>query len=204
MDQWYGIYVYQGEELRAPDIKKIINNSDEEYFLFIKAGMEFVSERPIDRMLDYASLDGVAAVDSKVLYHGGRIFSAGLVISKTNASSVALRGHNQYEHYEGYKNAYIHPRNVSAVCGLCTMVAKTDWLKLPVPYSLLASPFVAQSMHAAESGVRLVWLGDVKAYDNLLSYYRRFEGYRYDERDIPKQELFLNEKILQYGLEHTS
>ena len=201
LNKWYGFYIYQGEELRAGDIHKIINNSDEEYFLFMKAGMEFVSEHPIDRLLDYATIPGVAAVDTKVLFHGGRIFSAGLTISKESPSSIKLRGTNQYEQYEGYWNDYIHPRNVSGVLGLCTMISKTDWLKLPVPYSLLASPFVAQSMHAEKVGVRMVWNGEVKVYDNLLSYYRRFQGYRYDERDIPEKELFFNENIKRFGLE---
>ncbi|MCR5053260.1 MAG: glycosyltransferase, partial [Lachnospiraceae bacterium] len=115
-------------------VKKILEESSEEYILFIKEGTSFYAESFFDELLHYAKMKGVAAVDAYTYMSGQRICSAGVSVSRQRESllggKIMLRGHGLDMLYEGYEIDFSHVREVCAVSGFCTMVSKSDFLPL--------------------------------------------------------------------------
>lgn len=193
-------YEQMGEELSDALVTQILNGIEEEYCLFIKAGLEFISENPLHTLLNYATLPGVAASDAWIRFKSWQTMSAGVAAQKDFDPQVILRGNRQEKEYEGYELDYIHARNVIAVTGLCTMIAKKEWLAIPAPVSKEVNPFIARSLHAHEAGIRLIWDANVSMYGDLENYNaivlaESFAG------DVPEREPYFSEHIIKNHFE---
>lgn len=196
-----GIYVHDGIELDQDQINKIINNNQEEYYLFIKAGMELLTPNAVQEMLVFVTRQNIAAVDTKILFRNGRIFSGGVVSSQMIQPHIQFRCHEQPGVDGGCEDAMIHARNVSAVSGICTMISKTDWLEIPVGHSLNCNPFISQSIHAAEVGKQLIWSAHVLAQGDLREYKAVFDQEIFDSEDTLRRDPYYQDNIRRYGLE---
>lgn len=198
---WDAVYVQDGKELGMEQVSKILGNHREKYVLFVKAGIKLESKDAIDEMLLHAVCENVAAVDAKILYRDGRTFSAGVVASKELVPNVQFRCKGKPEEYEGFEAVMIHARNVSAVSGICTMISKEDWLKIPQGVTKKANPFIAQSLHAQSVGKELVWSPYAVAQADMREYEHYFNQQQYAAEDVPQTDPFYNSNIRKFGLE---
>lgn len=198
---WDAVYVQAERELNQKKVIQILNNHPEEYYLFIKAGISILTEDAMNEMLMFAIRENVAAVDTKILYSDGRLYSGGVVAGKALSPCVQFRCKGKTGEYGGFEDVMIHVRNVSAVSGLCTMISKKDWLQIPEGKTNNANSFISQSLHAGERKKELVWTPYVIAQGDLYEYDYYCSQQQYADEDVLEYDPFYNSNIQKYGLE---
>ena len=99
-----------------------------EYYLFLDASAEIISEDWIERLLMFAQRADVGAVGGMLWYPNDTVYSAGKIIGVKNSAGDA---HHRFpKGHDGYKFRMTIAQNYSAVSGECLMVRRNVWEQL--------------------------------------------------------------------------
>lgn len=195
------VYQNKGIEIENDVLQQVICHNTEEYFWFIKAGMQLQTPQALSEMMVFASQTDVAAVDVKIMYDDGRVFSGGVISSNSLVPQVQFRCQGNDPKDEGYETALIHARNVSAVSGLCTLVVKKDWMEIPQRKSAGRNPFIIHSLNANGAGKQCVWTAHVVADGNLEDYREMFAMEEYKAEEYLPWDPYYPDSIRKYKME---
>lgn len=101
-----------------------------QYLVFLGCSAVLKSKHWTEELLMYAQRADVGVVGGKCWSGNGAIYSAGLAITSREKMLIhpMHRGEGPVSH--GYEAALLHPRNTTAVEGLCLMVAKDKFLSV--------------------------------------------------------------------------
>ena len=182
---------------------EVMKYADTQYVLFVNAAVQSISEGMLKEIALYANRDDIGTVDVKVV-SDERMVSGGVYVKAGNELSFGVRCMNADKGYNGYENALMHTRNVSASLGLFTFVSKNTWEILGGFSEGADEESVMEfSYRALEKGYNNVWIpfisccGDIDKYnaivDNILQKSVGGEGQNGDR--------YVSQKVFDYGLE---
>lgn len=105
------------------------SKSDGEYLLFLNNDVEVIEKGWMEAMLEHAQRDNVGAVGAKLVFPGGKIQHAGVVVGMKGWADHVCAGMVQRDvdmsyHYKFFVDTI---RNVSAVTGACMMISRRNF-----------------------------------------------------------------------------
>ncbi|MBN2028628.1 glycosyltransferase [bacterium] len=98
-----------------------VRNSDGEYIVFLNNDTEIIESGWLTAMLEYAQIDEIGAVGSKLLYPDNTIQHVGIVMGMGGIAGHVFKTFSDDNHYFGQPNMI---RNYSAVTGACLMMRR--------------------------------------------------------------------------------
>jgi O-antigen biosynthesis protein len=98
--------------------------TETEYFVLLNNDTIVISSNWLEEMLGYAVMPGVGAVGAKLLYPGGRIQHAGVILGVHGLTGHAFQGRVDAESSLEYMYFAHVARNYAAVTGACLLTRK--------------------------------------------------------------------------------
>ena len=146
-----------------------INNRMEEvttgdYLVLLNNDTSIITPNWLEKMLSYASQEGVGSVGVKLWYPDDSIQHGGVILGKGGAA--AHRYYRCEQNTKGYYYTLDIPNNVSCCTAACLMTSKKCWGKLHGMDENLTVQFndVDYALRLLKAGYRNVFLPDVELY----------------------------------------
>jgi GT2 family glycosyltransferase len=150
------------------------------FLLFLNNDVEVKTVNWLGKLLTLASIEGVGVVGAKLLYPGGKIQHAGIVLGLEGHASHVFNGHKgRFSTLFGSVDWY---RNYSAVTGACMLVRRDAYKKVDgfdEAFELIFGD-VDLCLRVKEKGYRIVYDPDVV----LIHYEGKTRGRLNPETDI--------------------